>query len=213
MKLSGLYLITDRRACGHLPLRQAVQAALSGGVRLIQYREKTLSKREAFLEAQDLRGLARQAGATFIVNDDADLAMAVEADGLHLGQDDLPLPVARKILGRRMIIGISARDIQAVSQAGREGADYVAVGPIFASPTKQVRPPLGPSVLREFRHAVRCPLFGIGGITPENACQVMEAGANGVAVVSAILGAPDVTAAVRNFIERLAKCGKPAKTS
>jgi thiamine-phosphate pyrophosphorylase len=208
MMLSPLYFITDRQAGGKRSVPDLVKAALEGGLKLLQYREKTLSKREAFHVAQALRELTRSARAVFIINDDLDLAMAVEADGVHLGQEDLPLPVAREILGDRKIIGISVRDISAAQRAVHEGANYLAVGPLFESSTKQVCPPMGCRVIREIRKVTPLPLFGIGGIDPTNACEVLQAGADGVAVISSLHRASDITKATRQFLNLLVEYKK-----
>jgi thiamine-phosphate pyrophosphorylase len=208
MELQGLYLITDRQASGGRSIPDLVRAAIAGGLRLVQYREKELPKRDTFQEAQVLRELTQASGVTFIINDDVDLAMAVEADGVHLGQEDLPLPVTRGILGDQKIIGISVQNIHSAKQAAAAGADYIAVGPIFSSTTKQARPPLGCGAIREIRTAIHLPLFGIGGINPSNACQVIVAGADGVAVIAALHQVPDVTRATREFLEVLRQCKK-----
>lgn len=205
---SPLYFITDRQASGQRSVPDLVKAAIEGGLKLLQYREKELPKRETFLVARDLRELTRLAEVTLIINDDLDLTMAVEADGVHLGQEDLPLPVARKILGHRKIIGISVRDIAAAQRAVQEGADYIAVGPIFRSSTKLVRSPMGCSIIREIRKVTRLPLFGIGGIDPTNACEVIQAGADGVGVIASLHQALDVTKATRQFLKLLAGCKK-----
>jgi thiamine-phosphate pyrophosphorylase len=203
MRLCGLYLIADRRASGERSIPDLVKAAIEGGLRLVQYREKDLPKRDTFRVAQALRDLTRGAGVTLIINDDVDLALAVEADGVHLGQEDLPLPVARRILGSHKIIGISVRDIQSAKQAVEEGADYIAVGPIFRSATKQVHPPLGCGIIREIRKATDLPLFGIGGIDPGNAREVILAGADGIAVCASLHKVTDVTRATRELLEIL----------
>lgn len=211
--LSGLYLITDRKACGDRPVAEFAQAAVDGGLKLLQYREKELSRRESYETATTLRELTRSFGVTLIINDDVDLALAVGADGVHLGQEDLPLSVARRILGPDKIIGISARDIQAARRAVEEGADYIAVGPIFRSKTKQVRPPLGCDIIREIHKAVHLPIFGIGGIDFNNACEVIRAGADGVAVIAALHEVKDVTRATREFLALLDSCLPSAKKS
>jgi len=206
MELNGLYLVTDRRACGGRTLPDLVKAAIDGGLKLLQYREKELPKQETFEVARVLRELTRSAGVTFIINDSLDLALAVEPEGVHLGQEDLPLPLARKILGHRKIIGISVRDTLAAQQAVREGADYISVGPIFSSQTKQVFSPMGCGIIREIRKVSDLPLFGIGGIDPMNACEVIRAGADGVAVISSLHQSKDVTEATRAFVGLLREC-------
>jgi thiamine-phosphate pyrophosphorylase len=205
-----LYLITDRQAGGVRSIPDVVKAAIAGGIKLLQYREKDLSKRESFQVAQTLRELTREAQVTFLINDDMDLALAVEAEGVHLGQEDLPLLAARKILGSRKIIGISVRDIAAAQRAVREGADYLSVGPVFQSATKMVRSPMGCGIIRQVRQVTGLPLYGIGGIRPDNACEVIEAGADGVAVVHSLHQASDITKATREFLSVLNKCKKSA---
>ncbi len=203
MRLQGLYLITDRGACADRPIADVVQQALAGGLKLLQYREKSLSRRDAYAEATVLREMTRASGAVFIINDDIDLALAVEADGVHLGQEDMPLEVARRILGSDRVIGISARDRSAVRAALDGGADYIAIGPIYASKTKQVVAPLGFDLVRAARAMTERPIFGIGGIDHSNAAEVIRAGADGVAVISAVHDRPDVAAATRDFIRSL----------
>ena len=215
MNLSGLYLITDRLSCGHRSVPAVVGSALEGGIQLVQYREKEQSSSETYVVARALHDLTRSAGAGLIINDDVDLVLALGADGLHLGQEDLPLPVARRILGEHKIIGVSVRDLQTAVRAEQEGADYIAVGPVFSSPTKQVVPPLGCEVIRQIRKQVHCPLFGIGGIQPDNSCQVIQSGADGVAVISALHRADDIRGAAQEWIQRLSQCsgGSPGSQS
>ena len=193
---AGLCLITDRNLSG-LSTPEMVTAALKAGVAWIQYREKEKSRREMYHEALKLRGLTRDSGATFVVNDHADIALAVDADGLHLGQDDLPLKEAREIMGRR-IIGISAHSLSEALEAAEGGADYIGFGPVFHTSTKDAGEPKGLEMLREIKRHVKAPVVAIGGITLENLARVLEAGADGVAVASAILRG-DIAENVRSF--------------
>ncbi len=159
---------------------------------------------EAYREAARLRRRAADAGALFLVNDRCDLALAVDADGVHLGQADLPLQRARAVLGPEKIVGLSTHSAAQVQEAVREGADYVAFGPVFETVTKPDHAPLvGVAGLAQIRAVTTRPLFAIGGITLENMGAVLEAGADGVAVISAILSAPDIGAAVTAFLARL----------
>jgi thiamine-phosphate pyrophosphorylase len=174
--------------------------AMAGGVKFLQYRAKNLSKREGYFNVLQLRELSRQNGVTFLINDWVDLALAVEADGVHLGQEDLPLSAARSLLGPDRIIGISAHTLEQATEAEAGGADYLGIGPIFPSTTKQDRPPLGCEALRQFRRQVRIPIVAIGGISPQNVRQVMTTRVDGVAVVSAILSQPDVTRATADLV-------------
>jgi thiamine-phosphate pyrophosphorylase len=202
---AGLYLITDRQACGGRPLLDVVRAATAAGVRWVQYREKTLSRRARYGEALQLRALTRDAGAALIINDELDLAVAVGADGLHLGQEDLPLPVARRWLGAGRVIGISTHTLEEARRAIDEGADYLAVGPIFATAIKATRTPVGLDAIRRVRAMTGIPLVAIGGITPDTVGEVIRAGAVGAAVISAVCGATDVSAVVAAFHRSIAR--------
>lgn len=210
MSLGGLYLVADRAASAERSIIDVVRAAIRGGLRMLQYRDKSASRREAFAVASQLREIARPARVIFLINDDVDLALAVESDGVHLGQEDLPLPEARKILGPTRLIGVSAREIPAIRQAAEQGADYIAIGPIFRSRVKQAVPPLGCRMIREARQLTDRPLFGIGGIDSSNACEVIRAGADGVAVISALHDQDDIEAATRKFLKVLSECKKDA---
>ncbi len=200
---SGLYLILDHDRLAGRFLVDVAEAAISGGVKHIQYRAKGLSKRDAYFNALPLKALAHRSGATFLINDEVDLAMAVEADGVHLGQEDLPLSAARALLGPNRIIGISVHTLDQAREAEAGGADYLGVGPIFLSTTKQARPPLGCDVLKQFRHEVRIPIIAIGGISASNVRQVLAAKVDGVAVVSAVLSRPDPAAAIAELMAAL----------
>jgi len=201
-----LYLIADRQACGGRPLPDIVRAATAAGVRWVQYREKSLTRRARYEEAVRLRLLTRETGAALIINDELDLAVAVEADGLHLGQEDLPLPVARRWLGAGRLIGVSTHTVDEARRAIDEGADYIAVGPIFATTTKAAaRPPVGCDAVRRVRAMTGIPLVAIGGITPENVGETIRAGAAGAAVISALCGAADVGATVAAFHRSIAR--------
>jgi thiamine-phosphate pyrophosphorylase len=176
--------------------------ALKAGAGWIQYREKEKSRREIYHEALRLRGLTQGAGAMFVVNDHADIALAVDADGVHLGQDDLPLSEARKMLGKR-IIGISTHSLPEAMQAAWGGADYIGFGPVFHTSTKEAGEPKGVEMLREIKRHVKIPVVAIGGISPENLSEVLDAGADGVAVASAIFRG-DIYENVRSFMKGIA---------
>ncbi|HEX9861281.1 MAG TPA: thiamine phosphate synthase [Nitrospirota bacterium] len=194
-KISGLYLISDTtvsRGRGH---EDIVRAGVDGGARIVQLREKFLSLRELYPIAQRLREITRDAGALLIVNDYIDLALAVDADGVHLGQDDMPAPAARKIMGGSKIIGISAHTVEEVQAAVADGADYIGFGPIFPTDTKDAGAAKGPDAIRAIRGSVPVPIVAIGGIDQSNATAVIEAGADAVAVISAIALSEDMQAA------------------
>jgi thiamine-phosphate pyrophosphorylase len=193
-----LYLVTDAglsRGRSHLSI---VEAAIRGGVTTVQYREKNASTGRMFEEATELCRLCRKAGVSFIVNDRLDVALAVDADGLHVGQDDLPASVARRLLGRKKTLGVSAGNVEEARKAVDAGADYIGASPVFSTPTKpDAPPPLGVEELRRMTKAAGIPVVAIGGITLGNAAKMMEAGAAGIAVVSAIVAAEDVETAAR----------------
>ena len=198
-----LYVILDRTASHGRDLREILDGVIAGGGRLVQFREKEWPLRRCLPLLEDLRRRTRQAGIGLAVNDRLDLALAVEADGLHLGQDDLPASVARRLLPPSMFLGVSTHTGEQARQAEREGADYVAVGSIFPTATKPEFQLVGLDLLREVRGQIRAPLVAIGGITVDNAAQVVEAGADGVAVISAVCGAPDPAEATRRLLERI----------
>ncbi|HTN44061.1 MAG TPA: thiamine phosphate synthase [Nitrospiria bacterium] len=203
---SGLTLILDHDSLAGRSLTDVAAQAMAGGVESLQYRAKNLSKRDAYYHALQLRALSRRSGVTFLINDWVDLALAVGADGVHLGQDDLPLSAARSLLGPDRIIGISAHVLEQATEAEAGGADYLGIGPVFSSITKQDRPPLGCEMLRRFREQVRIPIVAIGGISPRNVRQVMTTGVDGVAVVSAILSQSDVKRATAD-LEKILRSG------
>src|SRR5712692_3227162 len=176
---SPLYAILDTSfSQGRSPII-ILREFLSGGAKLVQLRAKELSSGEFFILAKEARQLTREAGATFIVNDRADIALACNADGVHLGQDDLPLVAARKVLGPDKIIGISTHDLDQARSAELNGADYIGFGPIFGSTTKDTGySPRGLDMLREIRAAVKLPIVAIGGINENNVAEVWKAGAD-----------------------------------
>lgn len=198
--LKGLYVILDPLASGRKPLGDLLREAAAAGARLFQYRNKTDSALTAYRQALSLRQAAADVQALFIVNDRCDLALAVEADGVHLGQDDLPLPLARTLMGPDKLIGLSTHRASEVQSATAEGADYLGFGPIFSTASKRDHEPVvGLEGLRLIRTVTRLPIFAIGGITLENVSSVVQAGADGVAVISALARASDVAATVRAF--------------
>jgi len=153
--------------------------------------------------AERLRARCREAGAVFIVNDRVDLALAAGADGVHLGQDDLPPRAARPLLRAGMILGLSTHSVDQARAAQAAGADYVAVGSLFPTLTKPDFQLVGPALVRELRAEIRVPLIGIGGVTPANVAEAVRAGADGVAVISAVCGADDPEAATRAFLDAI----------
>lgn len=196
----SLYVILDRGAARGRDLGDLLAAAVAGGCRMVQLREKTWPSGQLLPLAERLRARCAADGVTFIVNDRVDLALAVEADGVHLGQDDLPARVARPLLRPGMLLGISTHSVAQARAAQADGADYVAVGSIFATATKPDFELVGPDLVRILRSEIRVPLIGIGGITHDNVQEVIRAGADGVAVISAVGAADDPRAASERFV-------------
>jgi thiamine-phosphate pyrophosphorylase len=185
-------------------LRDVLTQSAAAGASIFQYRNKTASMKEAYTEALVLRKTAAEAGVLFIVNDRCDLALAVDADGVHLGQDDLAYAYARRLLGPDKLIGLSTHNADQVKEAARLKPDYIGFGPIFPPGSKQDHDPVvGLEGLRQVRPLTGLPMFAIGGIHAEQARAVMQAGANGIAVISAVLAAPDVKKAVEQLISIL----------
>ena len=175
-------------------------AALDGGATIIQLRDKTASTRMLIEEGLALRALTRERGALLIVNDRVDVALAIEADGVHVGQDDMPAALARRLLGPHRILGVSAATMEEAEVAVAGGADYLGVGPIFPTRGKaDAGPATGGELLTELARRYTTPLVAIGGITAENATEVVRAGACGVAVITAVVYAEDITAASRQL--------------
>lgn len=194
-----LYAVTDRAWVGRQTLCQQVEAALQGGVTCVQLREKHLD-RDAFLaEARQLCALCRRYGVPFIVNDDLDVALACGADGVHVGQDDMPAAEVRRRAGRRLIVGVSAHTPEEARLAEAAGADYLGAGAVFGSATKTDASLLTPAGLQAVCAAVHIPVVAIGGVNAGNILQLQGSGAAGAAVVSGIFGAPDITAACREL--------------
>ena len=196
----GLYAITDAVLIPDDRLTEAVEQAILGGARMIQYRDKSTDATRRLTQAEALNALCRRHGIPLIINDDVELAFQVGAAGVHIGKDDPALARARARLGENALIGVSCYDrLDLALAAERAGADHVAFGAVFPSPTKpgEVRAPL--ELLREARAALTLPIVAIGGITPENAPLLLAAGVDALAVVSGVFGQPDIQAAARRY--------------
>lgn len=207
-ELPKLYPITDRRLSGLSHAEQAARLS-EGGATFIQLREKHLSPREFYGQAEEALKVARARGVRLIINDRADIALALGADGVHLGQDDLPPEAARALLGERAVIGCSTHNVEQAVEAARLPVDYIALGPVFATASKERPDPVvGLEGLRRVREAVggRVRLVAIGGVTRENAAEVLAAGADSVAVISALAAHADpaeITRLTRGFLAAL----------
>ena len=199
-----LYLVTDRKVQRNRSVELQVEQALLGGVRIVQIREKELSTRLILEEVRRVLPLTRKNGAFLLVNDRIDVALAAGADGVHLGQEDMPVEEARRLLGPRALIGVSVSNVDEALEAEAGGGDYLAVNGVFPTSTKGDLTSLpGLEGVAEIRRSTRLPLLGIGGITLENCRLVLEAGADGVAVVSALTTAQDLPATCRRFFTTL----------
>ena len=200
----GLYVITDEGISHGLSHVEIARKVAEGGADVIQLRDKARTSKDMLSIAIQIKEITRSAGIRFIVNDRLDLARAADADGVHLGQEDLPVPFARRVAPKGFIIGTSVRTVQEALLAESEGADYIALSPIFDTPTKSdAGPGKGLETLKEIKSAVSIPVIAIGGIGKGNVRQVMDAGADGVAVISAIVGQKDLikaTAEMRSLI-------------
>ena len=200
----ALCLVTDRRLNQGTSLPIQVEAALEGGVNMVQLREKDLSAGELLTLAEAIRDVASKAHALFLVNDRVDVALAVGADGVELGEEAMPVQAVRRIAGRRLLIGRSVHSLDGAREAEAHGADFLVVGTIFPTMSKPGAPPVGLKLLAQVRQSVNIPFLAIGGINAANVAQVMAQGAAGVAVISAILGSASPRNAARELKEAMA---------
>jgi thiamine-phosphate pyrophosphorylase len=200
----SLYVVTGREQSKGRDDSEVVRRAIEGGAGAIQFRAKEPDAGELLRTAKELRTITADAGVTFIVNDHVDVALASGADGVHLGQEDLPVQEARKIAGPDLIIGLSIHSLEQAVEGEASGADYVNVGPVFATQTKaHGGPPVGPELITRVKARVGIPITCMGGINGDNVEQVVKAGADRVAVVSAVVGADDIALAAGDLVERV----------
>lgn len=205
MKLD-LYVITDEEVAGGLSHAEIAQRAVAGGADVIQLRDKMRGGRELVRIGRSIRKITRKSGTLFIVNDRLDVALACDADGVHLGQDDMSAGVARQIAPPGFIIGVSVGTLEEAVRAENEGADYLALSPVFPTASKyDAGPGRGIDLLREIRQNVNIPVIAIGGIHPGNVNEVITAGAEGVAVISAVVGSPDISKAAGELRKMIRK--------
>jgi thiamine-phosphate pyrophosphorylase len=211
LRLPTLCLITDRQRCGESPLEDVVDQAIKGGVNLIQLREKDLPTGELLALAMRLREVTR-GRALLVINDRLDVAQAAGADGVHLPENGLPVAIARWLLGQHTLIGRSVHSEEAAAEAEQAGADYVQLGTIYATESKPDAKPAGPDLVRKVSAAVTIPVLAVGGVGAENAPEVIEAGASGASVISAVQGAADPQAAARQLVEAMSEAWKKRAT-
>jgi thiamine-phosphate pyrophosphorylase len=199
-----LYLITDRHQTDGRALAEVVRRALEGGVRAVQLREKDLSGAALYRLAAEMRLLTSEFNARLIINDRPDIALAVDADGVHIGVNSLPVAVVRRLLGKDKIIGYSAHAINEALSAQADGADFVTFGPVFYTPAKaEYGTPCGVKILAEATAALKIPVVGLGGISEAQVPDVLAANAEGVAVISAIMSATDPRAATASLLKKI----------
>ncbi|MCI0468444.1 MAG: thiamine phosphate synthase [Nitrospirae bacterium] len=193
---SKLYLITDRK------LSSGVEDALKAGVKAVQLRDKELSTRELLALAYKMRGLTTQYNAKLFINDRLDIAMNVDADGVHLGQASMPVHAIKKVVGEKLMIAVSTHNLREAEIAQKEGADFITFGPVYRTPSKlKYGEPLGLDKLTDVCSKAKIPVFAIGGVKADNARDVLDAGAYGIALISGILGAVDIRSAAENYMQ------------
>lgn len=197
------YLIMDTDLLGDEGLEKVTLEVIEGGADLIQFRGKTLTDGDFLKTAESLKKVADHRSIPLIINDRVDMALYLNAAGVHLGQEDLPISVARKLLGEEKIIGISASNLKEAKKAQEDGADYIGVGPVFYTRTKKIIKTVGLELIREVKREITVPLFAIGGINLENVDEVRESGADKIAVASAVLKAKDPKLAAERLKNRL----------
>ena len=187
-----LYLVTDRSLMSTATLIEAVEQAILGGCTMIQLREKNISSLDFYRQSVEVKKITEQYHVPFIINDRIDIAIAVNADGVHIGQSDIPAAMARDLIGTDMLLGVSAASVKEAVQAANDGADYLGVGAMFPTGTKTDANYVSIEELKKIRHAVNLPIIAIGGINKGNIKQFHDTGINGLAVVSAIIAQPDI---------------------
>jgi thiamine-phosphate pyrophosphorylase len=196
-----LYLITDRKIATK-PLPEAVRLALEGGVKVVQLREKDLPVRELLALGQVLRAITREFGAKLFINDRVDVAVAVGADGVHLGHQSMPPEAVRKAAGKELLIGVSTHNREEATAAEADGADFITFGPIFETPSKsKYVVPVGIDAIKALKKEIKIPIFALGGIKSGNLKQVIMSGASGISMISAILAAPNIKETAAMFVQ------------
>ena len=195
-----LYAITDELLSSPLPIEEAARQAILGGAGVVQLRDKHALGRALYDKALLLRDVSAQEGAVFIVNDRVDVAMAADADGVHLGQEDLPAEAVRRLVGEPMIVGVSVESLDQARDAAASGADYLGVGPVFPTTTKEIAAVTGVELITLIKQEIDLPLIAIGGIALDNIAEVARAGAHGAAVISALMGAANIRQAAEALV-------------
>lgn len=198
-----VYLVTDRDVLGSRDLVEAVEESILGGATIVQLREKKCSSLDFYHLASKVKGITTKYGVPLIINDRLDIALAIKADGLHIGQEDLPLPVVRSIVGEEMIIGVSAATLEEAVLAEKQGANYLGIGSMYQTNTKLDADYVTLDELKVIREAISIPIVGIGGINEENIKELMSTNIEGVAIVSAILGKENIREATEMLLQKI----------
>ncbi len=204
----NLYLITEEQLSSGRSTLEVVKKAVKSGVDVVQLRDKNMTLRERYSLGREIRKITKKANIDFIVNDRVDLAAVLDADGVHLGQDDLPYEEARKILGADKIIGITAIKIKDIKKAEKDGADYLGIGSVYKTDSKKVaeeKDGIGIQGIKDVKKITSLPLIAVGGINSKNAAEVIKAGADTVSVISAVVGADNIKASVKTLKEVIRK--------
>lgn len=197
-----LYLVTDRDMLSNVNIAKAVEEAILGGVTLVQVREKDISTSEFYKVASEIKEITSKYNVPIIINDRIDIALAIDADGVHVGQSDMPASIARKLIGSDKILGVSTATIDEAIKAEKEGADYLGVGAVFSTTTKDDARNVSLELLKEIKETVNIPIVAIGGINSKNVDMLKESNIDGVAVISDILAKKDIKQAARNIKEK-----------
>jgi thiamine-phosphate pyrophosphorylase len=198
-----LYAIADPGLCLNRDLMKLISLAIEGGAQMIQFRDKESSDKEFLEKVKKIQKVTKKKKIPLIINDRVDVAQLIDAEGVHLGEDDLPIKEARRILGSEKIIGASACDLKSAKLKEKEGADYIGLGPIFETSSKDIEKPLGIEILKEANKILHLPLFPIGGINLSNLEQIISTGTKRIAVISAIFMAEDVKKATKKLLRKL----------
>lgn len=204
LKDFGLYFITDSKLTKKNVIDD-VKLAVKGGVKIIQYREKWLSTKQMLEEAKEIKKICKKNNVLFLINDRIDIALAVDADGVHLGQDDMPYRYARELLGKEKVIGLSAHSVKDALQNQKAGADYTSIGPIYHTQTKKNAVPIGLEPISQLKNKLKIPFVAIGGINELNMNDVLKAGAKNIAMISTIITKNDIEGSVMKFIKNINK--------
>lgn len=201
LKNFGLYFITDRALTKNNVIKD-VKAAINARVKIVQYREKELDVKTMIEQATEIKKLCKENNVLFLINDRVDIALSVDADGVHLGENDVPYEYARKMLGKNKIIGLSAHTVEEALNNQKLGADYTSIGPIFYTATKKdSKAPIGLEPIKELKCRLQIPFVAIGGINKSNIDDVLKAGAKNIAMISAIIAKDDVKFSVKEFMD------------